>query len=219
MWCAALHREGVSAMGEAYESTRRSLHGAAELLLAGPRYGAGGSIRLRAGTEGITTWDPPAVTLHAGQLVWGSRRVPLDGLTFAEAGGRVGLRARRLDDVYDDGPGFAVDDLIHVDLAQAAAVEQALALGDRALRVFSTSEEPVLWPEHFDVGITLDDVNYGVSPGDALQPAPYAYVGPHRRQSGAFWNAPFGASRPLAELSDTAALVAFFGQGARRASR
>lgn len=205
-------------MGEAYQSTRRSLHGAAELLLAGPRYAAGGSIQLRAGAGGITTWEKPAVTLHAGQLVCGRRRVLLDGLSFAEAGTRVGLGARRLDDVYDDGPGLAVDDLISVDPVDAAVVEAALALGDQALRVFAPSEEPVLWPEHFDVGITLHEVNYGVSPGDTLHPTPYAYVGPHRRQSGPFWNAPFGASRPLRELPDTAALVAFFEDGAHLAS-
>ena len=42
----------------------------------------------------------------------------------------------------------------------------------------STLQTPVLWPEHFDVGITLDKVNYGVSPGDDDIPEPYAYVGP-----------------------------------------
>ena len=36
----------------------------------------------------------------------------------------------------------------------------------------------VLWPEHFDVGIDANEVNYGVSPGDASCPEPYAYVGP-----------------------------------------
>lgn len=205
-------------MGEAYESTRRSLHGAAELLLAGPRYATGGSIQLRAGAEGITTWDPPEVTVHAGQLVSGGRRVALDGLTFAGAGAYVGLVARRLDDVYQDGPGLEVDSLICVDPTQAAVVEEALALGDQTLRAFAPSQEPILWPEHFDVGITLDEVNFGVSPGDAFHPAPYAYVGPHRRPAGPFWNAPFGASRPLQELPDAGALVAFFDEGARRAS-
>jgi hypothetical protein len=200
-------------MTETYESTRRSLHGAAELLLAGPRYDAGGSIQLRAGAGGITTWDAPAVTVHAGQLVLGSRRVDLDGLTFAEAGSRVGLTARRLDDVYRDGPGLSVDDVISVDLAQADVLEEALARGDQALRAFAPSEEPILWPEHFDVGVTLDQVDYGVSPGDAFHPRPYAYVGPHRPQTGPFWNAPFGASRSLQELTDASAVVAFFEEG------
>ena len=36
----------------------------------------------------------------------------------------------------------------------------------------------MLWPEHFDLGITLDRVNYGSAPGDADIGVPYAYVGP-----------------------------------------
>ncbi len=38
-----------------------------------------------------------------------------------------------------------------------------------------------LWPEHFDVGTTLDlgdGVNLGFSPGDAFSEDPYVYVGP-----------------------------------------
>jgi hypothetical protein len=72
---------------------------------------------------------------------------------------------------------------------------------------------PVLWPEHFDVGISLDGVDYGVSPGDDAYPEPYAYVGPRTPQTGDFWNAPFGAARPLAELSDVAAVTEFFATG------
>jgi hypothetical protein len=37
---------------------------------------------------------------------------------------------------------------------------------------------PVLWPEHFDIGITIDAVNYGASRGDDHIAEPYAYVGP-----------------------------------------
>jgi len=43
------------AMAGTYEMTRRNLHGAAELLLAGPRYAGGSSIQLRAGAGGIAT--------------------------------------------------------------------------------------------------------------------------------------------------------------------
>lgn len=31
---------------------------------------------------------------------------------------------------------------------------------------YVSDSSPILWPEHFDVGITLDQVNYGLSPGD-----------------------------------------------------
>ena len=85
------------------------------------------------------------------------------------------------------------------------------------MRAFAPGEEPVLWPEHFDLGISIDEVNYGVSPGDAHVPEPYAYVGPWTPREGAFWNKPFGATRPMGESPDARALVAFFREGARRA--
>ena len=37
----------------------------------------------------------------------------------------------------------------------------------------------VLWPEHFDLGITAGAVNYGTSPGDGYCPVPYLYASPH----------------------------------------
>ena len=68
----------------------------------------------------------------------------------------------------------------------------------------------MLWPEHFDVGYALDEVNYGVSPGDDGHPAPYAYVGPWTLRDGPFWNAPFGAARAAADLPEVAHVVGFF---------
>ena len=58
----------------------------------------------------------------------------------------------------------------------------------------------MLWPEHFDIAIRVDDVNYGVSPGDDYLNEPYAYVGVDPVPDDEFWNAPFGAARPLADL-------------------
>ena len=73
----------------------------------------------------------------------------------------------------------------------------------------------MLWPEHFDIATTLDEVNYGVSPGDDYLAAPYAYVGPWDRDGldDAFWNAGFGAAAPLDTLGDETAVAAFFAQG------
>jgi hypothetical protein len=68
------------------------------------------------------------------------------------------------------------------------------------MRRFAPSEEPILWPEHFDLGIALDEVNYGVSPGDNGHPLPYAYVGPWTPREGEFWNASFGAVRTAEQL-------------------
>jgi len=204
-------------MSTTYSTTRHSLHGAAELLVAGPRYAAGGSMRLRAGADGIRTWDDPPVLLTAGELVTGGRRVPLAGSSYAAAAQAAELVAHPLDAVYHDGPHVAPDDVIELDPDHARLVLRSLDRGDRALRAFAASAEPVLWPEHFDVAITEDGVNYGVSPGDAFLDEPYAYVGPHEPQSGAFWNAPFGAARALADLVDDESLVEFFHDGCRAA--
>jgi hypothetical protein len=209
---------GEGEMAATYATTRHSLHGLAELVLAGPRYKAGGSMRLRAGSGGIRTWDDPPVLLSRGDLVSGTQRVAVSGLTFGAAAAAVGLTAQPLDHVYHDGPHVTEGELIELDLDDVAVVEDALGRGDAALSAFSPTTEPILWPEHFDVAITVDDVNHGVSPGDGYHDLPYAYVGPHQVPTGSFWNAPFGASRPLTDLPDVAAVAAFFVQGAREAS-
>ena len=99
-----------------------------------------------------------------------------------------------------------------MDEAAADEIAAAFDRGAEALSTFRPASVPVLWPEHFDLGITVDGINYGISPGDDLIAVPYAYVGPHGEFSGPFWNAPFGAARPLSELDD---LVAWFAEGAR----
>ena len=96
----------------------------------------------------------------------------------------------------------------------------ALALGDGALAAFAPGEAPVLWPEHFDVAIRVDEVNYGVSPGDGSIAEPYAYIGVSQVPAGdAFWNAPFGAARPLRDLGGLDGTVTFFTEGRERAAR
>jgi hypothetical protein len=57
------------------------------------------------------------------------------------------------------------------------------------------------------------EVNYGVSPGDAVIGEPYAYVGPRQVPTGAFWNQPFGAARPLSRLTSPQAILEFFLEG------
>jgi hypothetical protein len=80
---------------------------------------------------------------------------------------------------------------------------------------------PVLWSEHFDVAVTDNEVNFGVSAGDDNHPLPYAYVGPWdfaaTARTGPFWNASFGALYPLGLSGDldtlTADIAEFFRRG------
>jgi len=195
-------------------ATRRSLHGVAELLLAGPQHARSGTIRLAPCAGGFTTVAAPEASVIRGALVHDGRTVPLDGRTVAEAASAVGLTPCSLADVYHDGSGVGHDDLLRVDDAAAAEIADAFERGHAALGTFHPSETAVLWPEHFDLGITVDEVNFGISPGDDFLAVPYAYVGPWTERSGPFWNAPFGAARPLTELPD---LAAWFAEGAELA--
>lgn len=188
-----------------------SFHGLAELLLAGPQYRRSGTIRLRVTPSGFATVAAPDVQAEADALVVDGRPIPYAGQTFAELAAAAGLDAGAAEGVYKDGSGVRLDDTIVT--TAAGEILGALAVGDAALRRFAPELTPVLWPEHFDVGISLDEVNYGVSTGDSAVPEPYAYVGPWTPREGAFWNVSFGAARPLRELGDADAVAAFFAEG------
>ncbi|MEO7351592.1 MAG: hypothetical protein ABIR34_04945 [Marmoricola sp.] len=196
--------------------TRRSMHGIAELVLAGPQYAASQSIRLRVTPGGFGTVSAPDLRVDGLELVTATARLPLGG-TYAGLAHAAGVEARALRDVYGEGPGVADSDPIVVDPEAVGVILEAFARGDAAMRAFAPDQDPVIWPEHFDIGISVDQVNYGVSPGDVHVAEPYAYVGPWSSREGAFWNTPFGAARPLTELRDVDALVAYFAEGARQA--
>lgn len=193
--------------------SRLSLHGAAEMLLAGPQFEASGDIRLRCTPGGFGTVAEPDLRVDGDELVAGSTRVRLSDRTYAEVAAAAGIAPRRLDDVYHDGPGLDVVERVEVDRPSALLLAQAFETGDSALRSLAPDEDPVLWPEHFDIGIRVGEINYGVSAGDGFLPAPYAYVGPTQPQFGDFWNAPFGAARPLSQLRSAAGVLAFFVEG------
>jgi hypothetical protein len=202
---------------EILPTTRRSLHGIAELVLAGPQYATSDDIRLRATPGGFGTVSAPVLRIEGLELVTPAASYPLVG-TFAGLADRAGVRARALRDVYETGPDVDPTDPIVLDAAAVRVIVSAFATGDAALRAFAPGHEPVLWPEHFDIAITVGDVNFGVSPGDSRRGAPYAYVGPWTPREGSFWNTPFGAARPLTEIPGIDALAAFFSDGAERAA-
>jgi hypothetical protein len=71
-----------------------------------------------------------------------------------------------------------------------------------------------------DAAATEHEVSYGVSAGDDFHPTPYAYVGPSKKPTEPFWNAPFGAVYPLNPAHDADALTSriadFFERGRRQ---
>lgn len=202
-------------------ATRRSLHAVAEFVLAGPQYAATGTIRLRVVPGGFATTAGPDLRVAGGSLVRPGPDLPMDGHTPRTLAGAVGVEPRALGEVFADGAAVGMDDELDVDEVDARVLLDALALGDAGLRAFAPETEPVLWPEHFDVAVTVDEVNYGVSHGDAYLAVPYAYVGPWAPPPATdeFWSAPFGSVRAMSDLADPEAVRAYFAEGRDRLGR
>jgi hypothetical protein len=213
---------------EALSATRHTVHGIAEHLLAAHERRVTGSIRLYLRDGALSTADlpigpdntvgrlelrPSFLVRHPDGLV-----VPVRG-TFGALANELGIQFGLPDPPYPPASGCSADDEVVVDAAAAALIEDAFRLGHRALKRLS-GEQPVVWPEHLDVAVTVEGVNYGVSPGDDYLGEPYAYVGPHVPRTGEFWNAPFGAARTITALASTRgpgdaadAVLAFFNEG------
>jgi hypothetical protein len=192
------------------------MHGIAEHLIAGPQYRVHETIRLAVDERGIRGAKLP-VAIEGTELVWSSGRTPLIG-TARDVARIAGLEPGAPEGLYRDSSGLDLDEPLQIDASAAGIILGWFESGNRALRSFAADQEPILWPEHFDLGITLDEVNYGVSPGDASVPRPYAYVGPWKPRSGPFWNQSFGASRVIDEVPTVDDLVAFFVEGRRQAA-
>jgi hypothetical protein len=129
------------------------------------------------------------------------------------------------------------DHPVELDTAHVGTIADWFALAwlvlDEVTSSLPASADPStiqLWPEHFDVGTdvglsTGERINLGFSPGDDYESEPYVYVGPwgtERPGDRAFWNAPFGATRSMAEILQSAdprqAAKDFIDQGIENAS-
>ena len=213
-------------------ATRDGLHRVAEHLLAAARYAATGEIGLLPAPGGFRT--PPFgpdgrfLAVDGTELVVGdaaaTRRTVLTTLRAAAefAGVTPGAPAQ----VYQPATPLDPDEPLMIDPQAARLLAEWYQLGAQALGQLAVEvpgDRPsaaVLWPEHFDVGITADAINYGASPGDDHIADPYLYVGPHDGPppgDPAFWNAPFGAARTCRQIGTVAEAAAFFRDGRARA--
>jgi hypothetical protein len=207
-------------------ATRRGLHAVAERIIAGHQYRAIGTIRLSVRPNGFTSrtmpGSPGVLAVDGTDLVVDGARLPIGDRRLGDLAAAAGVECRGPEGVYELSADIGPADVVTVHPEAAAELQGAWVLGDAVLRAFGSlhaagGAEPVLWPEHLDVAITVDEVNFGVSPGDAAIAEPYAYVGPHQLRTGAFWNAPWGAALPLAEVT-APTLRAFFEEGRSRAA-
>jgi hypothetical protein len=208
--------------------TRTALHTMAEHILAAFRYRAVGRIGLQPARGGIGTplTDGRWVEVIGGDLVVRDEtgevtREPVT--TLRSAGTLVGIPPGLPPGSYSPVTPLDVDAGLEIDPVAAAALAGWFALVADALGEFvshhpnESATDATIWPEHFDLALSLGEVNYGGSPGDEAHPEPYLYVGPWTPRSGDFWNEPFGASRTAASVPDVPAAVAFFSQGYEQA--
>jgi hypothetical protein len=204
--------------------TRESWHRVAEHVLAAGQFAHAGTIRLRPYPGGMITVLGVAgrqLAIVGDELVVvepdGSRRSTR--LTTVDAAASFAHVTPGLQGSYAPATPVDVDSVLTVDPDAARQLAAWYALGDAALRRFAEElgkpTEPVLWPEHLDLAITVDGVNYGASPGDDALPPPYLYVGPHAGPPAQddYWNAPFGAMATGNRIHSVDDAVDFFGQG------
>jgi hypothetical protein len=206
-------------------ATRDGLHRVAEHVLAAARYAASGEIGLVPSPGGFRTppfgRDGRFLAVDGTDLVAGdataTRRAALTTIRAAAefAGIAPGAPAR----VYPPATPLDLDEPLAIDPLAARLLAEWYQLGAQALSRFAAGiagDEPssvVLWPEHFDVGITAAAVNNGASPGDDHIAEPYLYAGPHGGPppgDPGFWNAPFGAARTWRQIRTVAEAAAFF---------
>ena len=212
--------------------TRAGLHRVAEHVLAAARYAETGRIGLMPSPGGFRT--PPFGTegkflaVDGTEFVVGgaagTRRTALTTIRAAAefAGVTPGAPAQ----VYKPATPVNLDEPLMIDLDAARLLAGWYRLGAQAMSRLAAEipgDQPgavVLWPEHFDVGMTAAAINYGASPGDEHITEPYLYVGPHAGPplgDPAFWNASFGAARTFRQIGTVAEAAAFFRDGRARA--
>ena len=208
-------------------ATRQALHAVAEHVLMAELHHHAGRIGLRAAPGGFATPLFPTAAGIERLRVDGTQAVrERDGKEVARAPlstlGAVrrslGVEVAAPTTVYplvtepDDETVLAVDlgaarliaavfaatDTALASLRAEAAAEDRPRPPGRRRRDDGSISRAQLWPEHLDLALTIDEVNYGGSPGDAEHDAPYLYVGPWARPlpEGGPWNEPFGASLP-----------------------
>lgn len=191
-------------------ATRHQLQGIAESFVAGPQYRATGTIRLAVRQDGFSA-TTLAIAVHGTTLTWPGGSTALAGPVSAVAQAS-GLDIGPPAGVYESVAELSPDTILHLDADAADAIYRSLYAGGFAINAVLPEGHPVLWPEHFDVAATADEVNYGVSAGDDFHELPYAYVGPWdfatSPRTGPLWNAPFGAVHSLDVTADVDTLAA-----------
>jgi hypothetical protein len=213
-------------------------------VLGRRRDAVSGHFGLRASSDGLATPafgpEPETLRLTSASLIReiGTRSscAPLQGATLEELAQFAGADLGSAFSAGAQMPGLgSTTEPLHLASDELAPIFDWFVLGWRVLDTVAsqlpaewTQSTVQLWPEHFDVGTSLDfgrgdgdgdGVNLGFSAGDAFSEEPYAYVGPRgmERPGGpGFWNAPFGALVTRTQAGDVSTCVDFLRSGLAR---
>ena len=233
-WCEDrwLVRRALAPLPDGFPTTRLALHAVTEHVVAPCRHAANGRIGLRYTYRGFGTpffADDRQVRIEDGMLAVGDRRGDrVERLTTLRAAAAlVDLPLPTSTGVYTPTTAGDLDEPLVVDPACARALGDWFGFCASVLEQLRAESGQAdapsrlqLWPEHFDVAVDLGPpdarANFGGSPGDAVHPEPYLYVGPWgplAGDAGGFWNEPFGASLSYRALLDGADPLEFLRTG------
>ena len=199
--------------------TRNALHDLARFVLAADLEGTTELVTLRVLPGGFGQPERLVESLQRRVRVDGTQLVVQHGenevwapiTTLTAAASFVGVT------LPDDAPTPA--DTLSIDALDAATLAEFFASVDVALaevRRRHSSDQPTiaqLFPHHFDLAITVREVNIGGSPGDADHDRPYVYVGPWNLSPHAMWNESWGASLPWTRATTVEEMIDFFEAG------
>jgi hypothetical protein len=207
-------------------ASRAGLHALAEHVLAPARYREDHHVGLQPTDDGIETpvvGRKERVVGVRGNRIFvreGSKERDAEITTLGAAARFVGVEPGVPDGLWKPvtqpihQAGLRIQAEAVVRLAQWFQLVKS-ALAELADDHDGPLESVQLWPEHLDLATSGDQVNYGGSPGDDLIEMPYLFVGPwdHPVNNDPFWNAPFGAALPIAEVTSVDRASAFFRTG------
>jgi hypothetical protein len=199
-----------------FVDTRIALHQLARFVLGEELKGTTDLVTLRATPGGFGQPERLVDRLQRRLRVDGTHLVLQRGehetwtdiTTVAAACALAGI-AVRVDVPAPDAP-------LPVDAAHAGTLARFYAFAESALielRRRHLADDPTipqLFPHHFDLAVTIAEVNIGGSPGDDEHDEPYLYVSPWAPQPSAAWNEPWGASIPWSEQLTVTSALDFF---------
>ena len=202
----------MAALPPEYVPTRNALHAVAEHVMGAASYAAIQRIGLRANESGFATQDlnGHTLTLSGPFLTDGDRSVALPGSTLRGVADWAGIVPGAPAAVYTPTTPLDLDAPLAIDAECAVMVGEWFAGMQIVLTSVFPNEVIQLWPEHFDLATSVDEANYGASPGDEHISEPYIYYGPW---SGGFTPMPY--SELVKAGNPMAAAEGFFQRGKR----